>query len=79
MNDCQLRDTLELPVPRVYTWSSDPSNDVGAEYIIEEKASGQPLGDSWDQWPRELQLDMVSQIVDIEKKLASITFLSSKT
>lgn len=70
----QLREILGLPIPRVYAWSSDPSNPVGAEYIIEEEAVGQPLGTSWFQWSKELQLDMVSQIVEVERKLASISF-----
>lgn len=74
MINFQLREILGLPVPRVYAWSSNPSNAVGAEYIIEEKASGQPLGASWFLWTRELQLDMVAQIVEIERKLASISF-----
>ncbi|KAI9839782.1 MAG: Phosphotransferase enzyme [Sclerophora amabilis] len=69
-----LREVLGLPIPRIYASSSDPSNAVGAEYIIEEKACGQPLGTLWDQWSIESRLDMVSQIVDLERKLTSISF-----
>ncbi|KAI9674439.1 MAG: Phosphotransferase enzyme [Caeruleum heppii] len=69
-----LREILELPIPRIYASSFDPSNAVGAEYIIEEKARGQPLGGLWYQWPIESQLDMVSQVVELEKKLGSISF-----
>ena len=32
-----------IHVPRVLSWSSDISNDVGAEFIIMEKAAGVPL------------------------------------
>jgi hypothetical protein len=70
----QLREILGLPVPRIYASSSDPSNPVGAEYIIEEKASGQSLGTLWYQWPIESKLSMVSQVVDLERNLASISF-----
>ena len=49
-------------------------NAVGAEYIIEEKARGQLLGTLWYQWSVGSRLDIVSQIVDMERKLASISF-----
>ncbi|KAF4230875.1 hypothetical protein CNMCM8980_005656 [Aspergillus fumigatiaffinis] len=71
-----LRDRLGVPIPRIYAWSADESNAVGAEYILEEKAIGQPLGSLWDKLPLSSRLHIVEQIVDIEKKLASITFLS---
>lgn len=70
-----MREILGIPVPKIYAWSSDSSNAVGAEYIIEEKAVGQPLGSVWYQWPEESQVEMVQQIVDLELKLMSISFL----
>ena len=36
-----------IPVPRVYAWSSKVDNAVGSEYIIMEKAPGQPLESRW--------------------------------
>ncbi|KAG4444105.1 hypothetical protein IFR05_000458 [Cadophora sp. M221] len=33
-----VREVLDFPVPRVHTYSLDPLNPVGSEYIIEEKA-----------------------------------------
>ncbi|BDD62974.1 hypothetical protein MAP00_007924 [Monascus purpureus] len=69
-----LRDRLGIPIPRIYAWSADASNAVDAEYILEEKATGQPLGTLWDKLPLSSQLDIVKQIIDIEKKLASMTF-----
>lgn len=41
---CKLRSVLDVPVPRIYSYSSDPLNPVGAEYMIEENATGVPLG-----------------------------------
>ena len=70
----QLCEILDLRIPRIYASSSDSSNAVGAEYIIEEKASGKPLGSVWYQWSRDSQLDMIAKIVDFERKLASISF-----
>ncbi|CDM26530.1 Protein kinase-like domain [Penicillium roqueforti FM164] len=54
-----LRNVLNLPVPRVYAWSSRaPENPLGAEYIIMEKQSGVVLND----------------LVDIERRLAATKF-----
>ncbi|KAG2418684.1 hypothetical protein HFD88_001785 [Aspergillus terreus] len=70
-----LREVLGLPVPRVMTWSSDAAtHPVEAEFIIEEKATGVRLGSVWNQWPWELKLRLITQIVDIERQLASMTF-----
>lgn len=65
---------MGLPIPRIYNWSADKSNPVGAEYILEEKASGQPLGPIWGGLSLEVQSNIVNQVVDAEKKLASISF-----
>lgn len=65
---------MGLPIPRIYDWSTDEYNSVGAEYILEEKASGQPLGAIWGGLSSEIQSNIVNQVVDAEKKLASISF-----
>ncbi|PVH84672.1 hypothetical protein DL98DRAFT_651429 [Cadophora sp. DSE1049] len=72
-----LRDALNIPTPRVIAWSADRNNLVGAEYILEEKAPGKPLGSLWYQWPMKFKLEMISQIVEIERQLASIKFVKS--
>ena len=63
-----------MPIPRIYAYSLDSLNPVGAEYIIEEKAGGKPLGNLWHQWQTESQLYLVTQLVDFETKLASVSF-----
>ncbi|KNG84168.1 hypothetical protein ANOM_008594 [Aspergillus nomiae NRRL 13137] len=66
--------TKGMPVPRVYTYSSDSDNAVGTEYIIMEKASGQPLDRRWfDLTPKE-RVHLVTSYVNIERKLFSIPF-----
>lgn len=70
----QIREVLGVPVPKIYTWSADGSNPVGSEYIIEEKAAGQPLGNIWSQMSVASQLGIIDQIVDMEKKLISVSF-----
>ena len=70
----KLRDKIGIPVPQVYEWSSNASNQIGAEYILEEKAAGQPLGSLWESIPVSTKLYIVDQIVDMEKNLASFAF-----
>lgn len=70
----QLRTVLDLPIPRVYTYSLDPDNLVGAEYILEEKAPGEPLGNLWYDWPIESRYNLIDQLVDFESKVKSIWF-----
>jgi hypothetical protein len=70
----QLRQTLNFPVPRILDYSPSTLNPVGVEYILEEKARGRPLGNIWQTWPIESQRKIVTQIVDLEAKLASLSF-----
>jgi hypothetical protein len=65
---------LKLPTPRIYAYSWDAHNPVGAEYIIEERARGKPLGSLWYQWPTESCFSLVTQLVDLETKLTSVSF-----
>lgn len=66
---------FDFPVPRILSWSTNSANNsVEAEYIIEEKAPGVRLGSVWKQWPRNLKLQLITQVVDLEKRLTSITF-----
>jgi hypothetical protein len=65
---------LNVPVPQVYAYSLNPLNSVGAEYILEEKARGKLLGGFWYQLDTEIQLGLVSQLVDLEIRLASVSF-----
>ncbi|KAL4876129.1 kinase-like domain-containing protein [Aspergillus karnatakaensis] len=67
-----LRDCLAIPVPRIHAWSTDESNPVGAEYILEEMAQGQSLGSIWGQLSIDSKHSIVKQVVGIEKKLASV-------
>ena len=63
-----------MPVPKIIGWSSNKGNPVGAEYILEEKAPGQALGSLWHQMSRKSRLDIISQVVELENRLASLTF-----
>lgn len=47
---------------------------MGAEYVLEEKADGQQLGNMWTQWSEASQLEIVNQACEIEAKLATLSF-----
>ncbi|KAE9379476.1 hypothetical protein N431DRAFT_434463 [Stipitochalara longipes BDJ] len=72
-----LRTALDIPIPQIIAYSADRNNSVGAEYILEAKAPGKPLGSLWYQWPIQARLEMIKQVVEIECKLASMTFTKS--
>lgn len=63
-----------IPVPRIFGWSSDSSNPVGAEYIIMEKASGIPLETRWFNLSKQERHYLVTSLVDIETKNFDIPF-----
>ncbi|RWQ91924.1 phosphotransferase enzyme family protein [Paecilomyces variotii] len=67
-----LRNVLNLPVPRVYAWCSRASeNPLGAEYILMEKQAGIILTDVWDTMKGKQKVQILDQIVDIERRLAA--------
>ncbi|KAL2869488.1 phosphotransferase enzyme family protein [Aspergillus lucknowensis] len=70
-----LRNVLGLPVPRVYAWSSRASeNHPGAEYIFMEKQAGVPLTNVWDTIKGKQKVQILDQVVDIERRLATTQF-----
>ncbi|PYI14453.1 hypothetical protein BO99DRAFT_450233 [Aspergillus violaceofuscus CBS 115571] len=71
----EVRNFLSLPVPRVYAWSSRASeNSLGAEYIFMEKQAGVVLSDVWDTMKGKQKVQIVYQVVDIERRLAATRF-----
>ncbi|KAG9239441.1 hypothetical protein BJ875DRAFT_501313 [Amylocarpus encephaloides] len=75
-----LHDVLNIPTPRIIAWSADQNNPVRAEYILEEKALGKPLGRLWQDWdkcPMKDRITIIEQIVEIERKLTSTKFVKS--
>ncbi|KAJ5575573.1 serine/threonine protein kinase [Penicillium sp. DV-2018c] len=65
-----------IPVPEVYGWSSTTENPVGVEYIIMEHASGVGADTRWFDTTKYQKKELVTGIVDIEKKLFEIPFAS---
>ena len=60
-----------VPVPRVYAWSSEGGNAVGSEYVIMEKAPGQPLESRWFSLTQKERVRLVTSFVEIEQKMFS--------
>lgn len=70
----QARTVLEIPVPKVLSWSAEVENPVESEYILMEEASGNQLGEIWDEMEIHDKLKIVDDIVAIEKKFLSLSF-----
>ena len=68
------RTILALPVPKVFAWSATDQNPIEAEYIIMEEAQGSQLDEVWQDLNIRSKHDIISDIVDIESKLLSISF-----
>ncbi|KAF2133876.1 phosphotransferase enzyme family protein [Dothidotthia symphoricarpi CBS 119687] len=67
--------SADLPIPKIYAWNSRlVDNPVGAEYIIMEKQPGIMLDDVWDGMEGSQKAQTLKQVIEIEKKLASIKF-----
>jgi hypothetical protein len=67
-----VRQHTNVPVPEVYSWSSTPSNPVGAEYIVMEKAAGVPVFTLWGKMSQSSKLGLIKQLTMFERKLSSI-------
>ncbi|OBT59176.1 hypothetical protein VE04_00660 [Pseudogymnoascus sp. 24MN13] len=65
---------MDLPVPGVYSWSSNIFNPVGAEYIVMEKAGGVPLFQLWAKMTQLSKLELIKGLIKLENQLASIRF-----
>ena len=71
----QLRNVLDIPVPRVLSWSSPSQhNPVGAEYIFMERVKGRQLSEVWGAMSEAQRFDLVKSLVEIEQKLVNVKF-----
>lgn len=71
-SDCLVRSHLSIRVPEVYAWSSDPTNPVGAEYIIMEKIRGIALAERWGTMNTLERYKVIDGIVKMETELESL-------
>lgn len=68
------RTVLDLPVPKVLAWNSASQNSVESEYIIMEEAKGRQLHELWQKMNIRTKRGVVHEIVEVEKKLLSMSF-----
>lgn len=61
-------------MPKVLSWSGEPENSVESEYILMEEATGNQLGEIWDDMELENKLAVVDDILAIERKFLSMSF-----
>ncbi|KAJ0415927.1 kinase-like domain-containing protein [Aspergillus carlsbadensis] len=70
-----LRNVLDIPVPRVLSWSSSSEpNPVSAEYILMERVKGRQLSEVWDAMSEAQRFGLVKSLVAIEQKLTNVKF-----
>ena len=76
------REVLNLPVPRVITWSgakkrgnTTTTNPVGADYIIMEEVPGVPLSHRWEEFGGSDEVKpILNGVLDLETKFESLRF-----
>jgi hypothetical protein len=73
----QARTVLEIPVPKVLSWSGEAENPVESEYILMEEVTGDQLGEAWDELELPDKLKIVDDIVKFERKFLSLSFTRS--
>ncbi|KAI4644810.1 uncharacterized protein J4E78_009629 [Alternaria triticimaculans] len=67
----------QVLVPKVSAWDADPSNPVGAEYIIMEKALGVQLYNVWDDLNDLDRLRLLRQLAIFESEMTKIRLPAS--
>ncbi|EED19590.1 mitochondria protein Fmp29, putative [Talaromyces stipitatus ATCC 10500] len=71
-----IKSTCNVPMPTVWDWDFRGRNTVGADWIIEAKAAGEPLRNHWFNMSRRAQLKIVEQVVHLESELTRLKFSS---
>lgn len=69
-----MRSHTSVPVCRVLGWSFEPSNPVGSEYILMERACGRQLVDVWGEMNQLQQFRLVQCLVQLQSQLAALEF-----
>ena len=69
-----LRANTSIPVPQVFAWDSDRSNELHFEWILMAKIDGVPLFDVWRKVPWEKKLELTGTIAGMIKQLRDRKF-----
>ena len=63
-----------MSVPRIISYTSSASNELGFEWILMEKLDGVPLNDVWDAMPFNSKVDLTVKFAGFMKQLQACKF-----
>jgi hypothetical protein len=69
----KLMEKVGIPVPKILAYSCQ-EDAVGCEYIIMEKAKGQPLKAQWSDMTEKRRIKMIAELIAIQKQILGIEF-----
>ncbi|KAB8200234.1 hypothetical protein BDV34DRAFT_217358 [Aspergillus parasiticus] len=69
-----LRLKTSIPIPKVLTWSDDPSNPVRSEYIVQEHVEGVQLHGTWPSMSTHQHILCTKAISFLIKEMAALDF-----
>jgi len=61
-------------VPEIFAWNANRKNPVECEFMIMDEAKGIQLGICWKDMTMNDKIDIVREVVELEKKMLSIQF-----
>ncbi|KAH7377310.1 hypothetical protein BKA66DRAFT_422392 [Pyrenochaeta sp. MPI-SDFR-AT-0127] len=67
----------DIPVPKVYSYSTTSENAAGTEYIFMELIRGTNLGDIWYDLSEKARITVVTKLVELESRLFALQFPAS--
>jgi hypothetical protein len=67
----------DIPVPEVYSYSTTAENAAGTDYMFLELVRGTNLGDIWFDLSEKATITVVTNLVELESRLFSLTFPAS--
>ncbi|KAF3481968.1 uncharacterized protein GIQ15_04727 [Arthroderma uncinatum] len=69
-----LRSKTSLPLPQVLAWCDDPSNPVGAEYIIQAHVDGALLHEQWPHMNVLQHMQCTKHLSQMTPEMTSLNF-----
>lgn len=63
----------EVPVPKIYSYTTTSENAAGTEYIFMEFVQGTKLGDIWYDLPEGARIAVVKRLVELESRLFALS------
>ncbi|KAL4800177.1 hypothetical protein BDV19DRAFT_353563 [Aspergillus venezuelensis] len=68
------RTVLGIPAPKVLAYSADQNNPIASEYVIMENPRGTMLADIWQDLSLEEKVEIMKDLISIEKKTFFVSF-----